>query len=65
MNPQQPRFQDLLSRQIKIRDLQGRWRRVSMLSENEIEQLWNETTEELGHQKIDPIKSKVGPNSNI
>ena len=47
MDNQPTTFQQLLSHQIKIRDLQGRWRRVSSLSETEIEQLWNETAREI------------------
>lgn len=36
-----------LARQIKIRDLQGRWRKVSSLSLADFEQLWNETSGEI------------------
>ncbi len=48
MNNQHANFQQLLIHQIKIRDLQGRWRRISSLNEIEIEQLWNETNNEIG-----------------
>ena len=42
-----PSFSQNLARQIKIRDLQGRWRRVSSLSLADFEELWNETAGEL------------------
>ena len=47
MDNRQTTFQELLSRQIKIRDLQGQWRRISSLSTTEIEQLWDETANEM------------------
>ncbi|MGB0910278.1 MAG: hypothetical protein ACPGYT_07935 [Nitrospirales bacterium] len=46
MDNRQTTFQELLSRQIKIRDLQGQWRRISSLSTTEIEQLLDETVRE-------------------
>ncbi|GJL49899.1 MAG: hypothetical protein NPIRA01_11260 [Nitrospirales bacterium] len=47
MDNQMATVQQQLTQQIKIRDPQGRWRRVSSLSETEIEQIWSETTCEL------------------
>ncbi len=52
MNNSNDTFQDLLSRQIKIRDLQERWRNVSSLSITEIEQLWAETAKELDEEML-------------
>lgn len=47
MNQQDPIFSQQLARQIRVRDLQGRWRRVSSLNFEEFEQLWNETSSEI------------------
>ena len=47
MDNQNQVFSQNLARQIKIRDLQGRWRRVSSLSLTDFEQLWNDTTNEI------------------
>ena len=55
MNQQDTTLSQQLAHQIRIRDLQGRWRRVSSLSLDEFEQLWNDTTHELregNHLKI-------------
>ena len=41
----------LLARQIRIRNLQERWNRVSSLSLEEFEQLWNETANEIPELK--------------
>ena len=43
MDTRDATFQELLSRQIRIRDLQGRWHRVSNLSMGKLEKLWDET----------------------
>ncbi len=47
MDNQDRIFSRQLARQIRIRDLQGRWRRVSSLSLTDFEQLWNETADEI------------------
>ncbi len=47
MDNQNQVFSQDLARQIKIRDLQGRWRRVSSLSLTDFEQLWNDTASEI------------------
>ncbi len=55
MNQQDRALSQQLAQQLRIRDLQGRWRRVSSLSLDEFEQLWNDTTHELregNHLKI-------------
>jgi hypothetical protein len=43
MSKQDRTFSQHLARQIRIRDLQGRWRRVASLSLDDFEQLWNKT----------------------
>ncbi len=47
-----------LTHQITIRELQGRWRRVSSLNDTGIEQIWNKTTRETCERKTpkEPMK---------
>lgn len=47
MDNQDTTFSQQLARQIRIRDLQGRWRRVASLSLDDFEELWNETAGEI------------------
>ncbi len=47
MDNQDSTLSQELAHHIRIRDLQGRWRKVSSLSLADFEQLWNETTDEI------------------
>ncbi len=47
MDKQDTTHSQQLAHHIRIRDLQGRWRRVSSLSLTDFEQLWNDTTNEI------------------
>ena len=51
MDKQDPIFSQQLARQLRIRDLQCRWRKVSNLNLTDFEQLWNETAHELRKEK--------------
>ncbi len=51
MDKQDRTFSHQLARQLRIQDLQGRWRRVSSLSLADFEELWNETAGEIREWK--------------
>ena len=66
MDNQNQVFYQNLASQIKIRDLQGRWRRVSNLSLSDFEQLWNETTSEIRDSRsLEKSRDEDDPTSTL